>query len=157
MRSVFVVVLLVAAFAFAGPKKKPAPKKVTPKLSYVSLATVVDATNTPTAKESARSALERSLAAWAPLELAPGGETDAAAAKAIGTKKAVGLELSLTLKGGKGDSLDASLIRSTYPGRALEGEYRAGASGAPVLELIGPVVDQLVSDLAKDQGWQRAP
>lgn len=148
--------LLVAAFAFAGAKKKPAPKKVTPKLSYVSLATVVDTTNTPTAKEAAQAALEKSLMAWAPLERAPGGETAAAATKAIATKKAVGLELSLTLKGGKGDSLDASLIRSSYPGRALEGEYRAGASGAPVLDLIGPVVDQLVSDLAKDQGWQRA-
>ncbi|MER2566332.1 MAG: hypothetical protein ABTQ32_36755 [Myxococcaceae bacterium] len=151
------VAVLLAAVAFAGPKKKPAPKKAAPKRSYVSLATVVDTTNTPTAKESARAALERSLAAWAPLELAPGGETDAAATKALSTKKAVGLELSLTLKGGKGDNLDASLIRSTYPGRALEGEYRAGASGAPVLDLIGPVVDQLVSDLAKDQGWQRAP
>lgn len=158
MKLALVAVLLVAAFAFAGPKKKPAVKKPAPKLSYVSLATVVDATNTPNAKSAARTALEQSLARWAPVELAPTGEADAAASKVIASKKAVGLELSLTLKGGKGDSLDASLIRSTYPGRALEGEYRAGASGAPVLDLIGPVVDQLVSDLAKDQGWQqRAP
>ena len=157
MKPVVVAVLLVAAFAFAGPKKKPAVKKPAPKLSYVSLATVVDSTNTPTAKESARAALERSLALWAPVERAPAGETDAAATKAIAAKKAVGLELALTVKAGKDDSLDASLIRSSYPGRALEGEYRAGASGAPVLDLIGPVVDQLVSDLAKDQGWQRAP
>ncbi len=157
MKWTLVAVLLLAGFAFAGPKKKPAPKKVTPKLSYVSLAAVVDSTNTPNAKDAALAALERSLAAWSPLARAPVGETDAAAAKAIAVKKAVGLELSLTLKGGKGESLDASLIRSSYPGRALEGEYRAGASGAPVLELIAPVVDQLVSDLAKDQGWQRAP
>lgn len=156
-RSFVVAVLLVAAFAFAGPKKKPAAKKPAPKLSYVSLGTVVDATNTPTAKESARAALERSLATWSPLELAPDGEASAAATKTIAAKKAIGLELSLTLKGGKGDSLDASLIRSSYPGRALEGEYRAGASGAPVLDLIGPVVDQLVSELAKDQGWQHRP
>ncbi len=157
MKWALVAVLLASAFAFAGPKKKPAPKKVTPKVSYVSLATVVDTTNTPNAKDAARAALEKSLTQWTPLERAPSGETDAAATKAIATKKAVGLELSLTLKGGKGDSLDASLIRSSYPGRALEGEYRAGASGAPVLDLIGPVVDQLVSDLAKDQGWQRVP
>ncbi|MBM4781041.1 MAG: hypothetical protein GQE15_25385 [Archangiaceae bacterium] len=156
-RSFVVAVLLVAALAFAGPKKKPAVKKPAPKLAYVSLAAVSDSTNAPNAKESARAALERSLSMWAPVELAPGGETDASATKAITTKKAVGLELSLTLKSGRGDSLDASLIRSSYPGRALEGEYRAGASGAPVLELIGPVVDQLVSELAKDQLWQRAP
>lgn len=149
-------VLLVAAVTFAGPKKKPVAKKAAPRLAYVSLATVVDSTNTPTAKDTARAALERSVAAWTPVELAPAGEAEGAATKTIATKKAVGLELSLTLKGGKGDSLDASLIRSSYPGRALEGEYRAGASGAPMLELIGPVVDQLVSDLAKDQGWQRA-
>lgn len=157
MRWSLVAVLLVSALALAGPKKKPAPKKVTPKLAYVSLAAVVDATNTPNAKETARAVLERSLAAWAPLELAPAGEAEAAATKTIAAKKAVGLELSLTLKVAKGDSLDASLIRSSYPGRALEGEYRAGASGAPVLDLIAPVVDQLVAELAKDQGWQRAP
>lgn len=156
MRWVVVAGLLIAAVAFAVPKKMPAAKKVAPKISYVSLAEVVDATNTPNAKESARAALERSLAAWGPLELAPADETEAAAAKTIASKKAVGLELALRLKG-QGDRLDASLIRSSYPGRALEGEYRAGASGAPVLDLIGPVVEQLVAELAKDQLWQRAP
>jgi len=151
-----VIVLLVGISAVAAPKKKPAAKPPPAKPVTVSLASVVDTSNTPGAKDAGLAALQSALTRWK-VTLAPRGETDAEAKKTREAKKAVGVELSLTLKTGKGDALDASMLLSTYPGHVLKGEYRAGGGGGTVLDLIGPVVDQLVADVAKDEGWLRAP
>lgn len=155
-RALVVVALLVAAITVAGPKKKAPPKAPAPKPAYVSLATVVDETKTPDAKALAEAALKSALSKWQPLTLAPPGESEADAKKVLTAKKAVGLELSLTLRGGKNEQLDAALVVSSYPEHALKSEYRAGGGGGPVAVLVEPVIDQLIGDLAKDQGWQAA-
>lgn len=157
-RALSLLLVLLAAVAFAGPKKKPAPKKPPPPTpAYVSIAPVVDETKTPDGKNLADAALKSALSKWKPLTLAPPGEPEAAAKKAIAAKKAVGIELSLTLKSAKDAQLDAALVVATYPEHALRSEYRAGGGGGPVTDLIAPVIDQLVADLAKDQAWQPAP
>ncbi|MDP3505317.1 MAG: hypothetical protein Q8S33_33570 [Myxococcales bacterium] len=155
MNRLGLVLLVLGLTAEAAPKKKalakPPSKPVT-----VSLASVVDASNTPGGKDAGVAALNASLLKWK-VTLAPPGESEAAAKKALEAKKAVGVELSLTLKPGKGEALDASMILSTYPGHVLKAEYRAGGGGGSLIELIPPVVDQLVADVAKDEGWSRAP
>jgi hypothetical protein len=144
------VLLVVGVSAVAAPKKQPASKAQRSKVVTVSLASVVDLSNTQGAKDAGVAALESALSKWK-VTRAPPGDREAAA------KKAVGLELSLTLKAGKGGALDASMIVSTYPGHVLKAEYRAGGGGGSVLDLIPPVVDQLVADVAKDEGWIRGP
>lgn len=153
---VLVTPLLVPSVAISAPKKKAPPKPPPSKPVTVSLASVVDASNTPGGKDAGVAALNASLSKWK-VTLAPPGESEAAAKKALEAKKAVGVELSLTLKTGKGEALDASMILSTYPGHVLKAEYRAGGGGGSLVELIPPVVDQLVSEVAKDEGWVRAP
>lgn len=156
MKHLVVGLLLLGVIAQSAPKKKPAAKPLPSKPVTVSLASVVDASNTPGAKDAGVAALNAALLKWK-VTLAPPGESEAAAKKALEAKKAVGLELSLTLKTGKGDALDASMILSTYPGHVLKAEYRAGGGGGSLLDLIPPVVDQLVADVARDEGWLRAP
>ncbi|MBL8918572.1 MAG: hypothetical protein JNJ54_06895 [Myxococcaceae bacterium] len=155
-RAVAVGLLLVASVVVAGPKKKTPPKAPAPKPAYVSLATVVDETKTPEAKALAEAALKAALAKWQAISVAPAGESGTDAKKVLSAKKAVGLELSLTLRGGKGDQLDAALVVSSYPEHALKSEYRAGGGGGPVAVLVEPVIEQLIGDLAKDQGWSPA-
>lgn len=149
-------VLFVALTAVAAPKKRPVAKPPPSRPVTVSLANVVDASNTPGAKEAGLAALQAALTKWK-VTLAPPGEGEAAAKKSLDAKKAVGLELSLTLKAGKGEALDATMLLSTWPGHVLKGEYRAGGGGGPLIDLIAPVVDQLVADVAKDEGFLRAP
>ncbi len=156
MKHLAVMLLVLGVTAEAAPKKKAPPKPPPPKPVTVSLASVVDASNTPGAKDAGVAALNAALLKWK-VTLAPPGESEAAAKKALEAKKAVGLELSLTLKTGKGEALDASMILSTYPGHVLKAEYRAGGGGGALVDLIPPVVDQLVADVAKDEGWLRAP
>ncbi len=150
MKHLALVLLVVGVSAVAAPKKQPASKAQRSKVVTVSLASVVDLSNTQGAKDAGVAALESALSKWK-VTRAPPGDREAAA------KKAVGLELSLTLKAGKGGALDASMIVSTYPGHVLKAEYRAGGGGGSVLDLIPPVVDQLVADVAKDEGWIRGP
>lgn len=156
MKRLAVMLLVLGATAEAAPKKKAPPKPPPSKPITVSLASVVDASNTPGGKDAGVAALNAALLKWK-VTLAPPGETEAAAKKALEAKKAVGVELSLTLKTGKGEALDASMILSTYPGHVLKAEYRAGGGGGSLVELIPPVVEQLVADVAKDEGWLRAP
>jgi hypothetical protein len=153
-RALALALLLVAVVAVAGPKKKAPPKPPPPKPAYVSLATVVDETKTPEAKALAEAALKTALSKWQAVSIAPPGESEADAKKALSAKKAAGLELSLTLRGGKNDQLDAALVVSSYPEHALKSEYRAGGGGGPVTVLVEPVIEQLIGDLAKDQGWR---
>lgn len=153
---VLVMALLAPSVGLTAPKKKAPPKPPPSKPVTVSLASVVETSNTPGAKDAGVAALNAALLKWK-VTLAPPGESEAAAKKALDAKKAVGVELSLTLKTGKGDALDASMILSTYPGHVLKAEYRAGGGGGSLLDLIPPVVDQLVADVAKDEGWLRAP
>lgn len=156
MKRLAVMLLVLGATAEAAPKKKAPPKPPPSKPITVSLASVVDASNTPGGKDAGVAALNAALLRWK-VTLAPPGETEAAAKKALEAKKAVGVELSLTLKTGKGEALDASMSLSTYPGHVLKAEYRAGGGGGSLVELIPPVVEQLVADVAKDEGWLRAP
>jgi hypothetical protein len=156
VKHLVLVLLLVGVSAVAAPKKKPAAKAQPSKPVTVSLASVVDASNTPGGKDAGVAALNAALLKWK-VTLAPPGEREAAANKALDAKKAAGVELSLTLKAGKGEALEASMIVSTYPGHVLKAEYRAGGEGGSVLDLIPPVVDQLVADVAKDEGWIHGP
>jgi hypothetical protein len=149
------VLTVIGGTAVAAPKK-PATRSLPSKPVSVSLASVVDASNTPGAKDAGVVALQAALKKWK-VTLAPAGETDAAAKKVLDANNAVGVELSLTLRTGQGDALDASLILATSPGHVLKAEYRAGGGGGSLLDLIPPVVEQLVGDVAKDEGWLRAP
>ncbi|MCU0695072.1 MAG: hypothetical protein MUC96_00935 [Myxococcaceae bacterium] len=153
-RAVWLVVALVAGAAWAGPKKV-APKPVAAKSAYVSLAPVVDRSSTPGVPEAGRQALEAELGRWK-VTLAPPGESDAAAKVALGARKVKGLELALSIKAPTGGNVEAALLVSSYPERALASEYRASGSGGSALELVPPLVGQLVSDLAKAEGWAPA-
>lgn len=150
------VMLLVVGLTAEAARKKKAPPKPPSKPVTVALASVVDTSNTPGGKDAGVAALNAALLKWK-VTIAPPGESEAAAKKALEAKKGVGLELSLTLKTGKGEALDASMILSTYPGHVLKAEYRAGGGGGSLVDLIPPVVDQLVADVARDEGWLRAP
>lgn len=146
-----VLALTLAAVAFGAPKKRAPPKPPPPPPPVtVFLATAVDGTDTPGARDAAMAALRAALAKWRVTVSSPpdGG---------VAVKKAVGLELSVSLKAGKGRGLDASMLVSTYPSAALKGEYRAGGAGADLLDLVSPVVEKLVADVAKDEGWAPAP
>jgi hypothetical protein len=142
---------LVASSALAGPRK-PAPKAPVAKSAYVSLASVVDRSKTVGLSEAGRRALEAEVSRWK-VTLAPPNESDAAAKSALVGRKLKGLELALSLSVAAGDAVDAALLVSTYPERALQGEYRASGSGGTPAELVSPLVAQLVSELAKAEGW----
>jgi hypothetical protein len=146
---------LLGTVVHAGPKK-PAPKPAPVKSAYVSLASVVDRSSTPGVPEAAHAALASELGRWK-VTLAPPGETDTAARAALLTRKLKGLELALSFKVSPGGAVDAALLVSTYPERALQSEYKASGSGGTPAELVPPLVAQLVGDLAKAEGWAPMP
>jgi hypothetical protein len=148
------VVLLIAQAVAAGPKKPAVPKPAPAKTAYVSLATVVDRSKTAGVVDAGARALETSLSAWR-LTRAPAGESDADARAALKRLRLKGLELALSVASGSAGAVEASLLVASYPERALTSEYRAQGSGGSVLELVPPLVEQLVSDLAKAEGWAR--
>ena len=149
-----VVLLLVAQAVAAGPKKPAVLKPAPAKTAYVSLATVVDRSKTAGVVEAGQRALEASLSAWR-LTRAPTGESDADARAALKRLRLKGLEVALSVVSTSAGAVEASLLVASYPERALTSEYRAQGAGGAVLELVPPLVDQLVSDLAKVEGWAR--
>jgi len=149
------VLVLCATLAGAAPKKQVAKPPDPPRYS-VALAPVFDGTVTEGVKGRAEELLAAQLASFR-VERAPVTETAADAQRRLTAKKLVGVELTLTLKRSAAEGLDASLLLSTYPGHALKTELRASASGAPIADLVAPLVQKLVADAALELKWQRAP
>lgn len=146
--------VVLAAGALAAPKRGAVPKRRAVKPAYVSVAPVVDRSATAGLPDEARRALDAELGRWV-VSIAPAGETPSQADAVLRARSAVGLELALTIGLAEGGRVDASLLVSTYPGRALVGDYKASGAGASPHELVAPLAARLVTDLATSEGWAR--
>jgi hypothetical protein len=152
VRTLIWLCVLSAVAAAAPPKPKTSKLRAAP--AYVVLLPVTTALplSAPGADE-----LRRHVGRWENVTIAAAETTEKDAAAILKRTKAAGLELALSLRAGKQGGLDAGLIVSTYPGHVLRTEYRASADGAALEALIGPLVEQLVNDLAKDLRWAPKP
>lgn len=152
MRTLIWLCVLSAAAEGAPPKPKTSKVRVAP--AYVVLLPVT--TSLPLSGPGADE-LRRHVGRWENVTIAAVETSEKDAAAILKRTKAAGLELALTLRAGRQGGLDAGLIVSTYPGHVLRTEYRASADGAAFDALVGPLVEQLVNDLAKDQRWAPKP
>ncbi len=140
--------LFATSVAHAEPKRrKPAP----PKPAYLALSPVA---GPPALLGAGAEQLSVALRKWSPLTIAPKAQAEKDARAELARLKALGLELGLRLRLTDAGALSAALVISSYPEHVLRTEYRAEATGGPPEVLLGPVIDQVVGELAKDQGWQ---
>lgn len=163
MRSLFVVVVLVALSVGAGPKKKPeaaaaplAPSNALPTPLYVGfLASETESEEYKPLLEQADALVKAELAKYA-IELAPVGESDDDSAKAAKAKQTTGVRVKLTLTQAR-EQMRAALLVTKIPGNALRGSWFVNASGPAPTELVDAIVPAIVADVAQDLGWQKRP
>lgn len=88
---------------------------------------------------------------------APPGESKAAAASALRSKKLKGFMLKPKANGSGAGALELRMMVLTYPEQSIKGtvKVKASAKGAKPPVLLKVMVPKLVADAADEYGWKR--